>query len=351
VSGPGAPDRLESIGHAIDRLVTVEMRLSVYSRGVIAGLHEAALAAQDGGPLSLCAARRLHGAVGQGDVVLLTTGAGSNPDYLPCGETDGPPGVAALASALSGGLGAVPVLLAEQAYLEPVARSALTVGLGRRTPDVAMRVRGTAAVLPLAADDSAEAQVRGYFDRFRPKAVIAVEKPGPNAKGVAHTASGGPYGAERAPAELLFDLARERGILTIGVGDNGNEIGFGLIEDHIRKHRQYGDRCRCPCDGGIATRVATDVLVPANASNWGAYGIAAALGAVLGQADLLHSPDTERAMIEACVAAGAGDGATGRQVALIDGTPMDVQLSVVTMLRAIVRTALTPPPPPRSPRA
>jgi hypothetical protein len=341
---------LHSLGHAIDRLVTVEMRLSSYSRGVIGGLYEAALAAQGGGPLSLRAAQCLRRAVGPGSVVLFTTGAGSNADYLPCGETDGPPGVAALAAALSSGLGAVPILLTERAYVETVARTALAAGLGQRTPDVAMRVRGTASVLPLASDDSAVEQARGYFDRFQPKAVIAIEKAGPNAKGITHTASGGAYGPQRARAEVLFDLARERQVLTIGIGDNGNEIGFGVIESHIRRHRLYGDKCKCPCGAGIATRVPTDVLIPANTSNWGAYGVAAALAAVLGQADLMHTPETERSMVEACVASGAGDGATGRHLPLIDGTPMDVQLAVVTMLQAIVRTALTTPPPPRQPQ-
>ncbi len=347
---PAAHRSLHSIGHAIDRLVTVEMRLSSYSRGVITGLYDAALAAQGGCPLSLRAAQGLRETVGPGGVVLFTTGAGSNPDYLPCGETDGPPGVAALAATLSTGLGAVPILLTERAYVETVARTALAAGLGQRSPDVATRVRGTTSVLPLAADDSAVEQVRGYFDRFQPQAVIAIEKAGPNARGVTHTASGGAYGPQRARAEVLFDLARERRVLTIGIGDNGNEIGFGVIEDYVRKNRLYGDKCNCPCGAGIATRVATDVLFPANTSNWGAYGIAAALAVVLGRVDLMHTPETERHMVEACVASGAGDGATGRHVPLIDGTPMDVQLAVVTMLQAIVPTALHPPPPPPPPR-
>jgi hypothetical protein len=39
---------LTSAGEAIDRLVTVEMRLSPYARGVLGGLYDAARAAQGG---------------------------------------------------------------------------------------------------------------------------------------------------------------------------------------------------------------------------------------------------------------------------------------------------------------
>ena len=48
---------LENICRNIDRLVTVEMRISDYARGVIAKLYDAACLAQGGEPLSLVAAR------------------------------------------------------------------------------------------------------------------------------------------------------------------------------------------------------------------------------------------------------------------------------------------------------
>jgi hypothetical protein len=336
-------DRLQGIGRAIDQVMTLEMRLSAHSRGIISGLYKAACDAQDGGPLSLRAAEALRAAIAPGDVVLLTTGAGS-PEVLPYGETDGPPGIAALAAALSCGLGAVPLLLTESAYVETVERTALAAGLGPRDPEVAMRIGGTTAVLPLSPGESGAKQAREYMDRFQPKAVIAVEKAGPNAAGVTHMASGVAVDPAKGRAEVLFDLARERHVLTIGIGDNGNEIGFGLIEPYVRTNRLYGNTCRCPCGTGIATRVATDILIPANTSNWGANAIVAALAAVLGQVGLVHTPETEKRMIEASVASGAADGSTGRHLPLIDGIPLDVQLAVMTMMQAIVRIGLAPPP-------
>ena len=91
-------EQLAIIGRNIDRLTTVEARISPTSRNVIVQLHEAACAAQGGGPLSMLAAQQILKHLGPGKTVFITTGAG-DPRFLPAGETDGPPGVAALAAA------------------------------------------------------------------------------------------------------------------------------------------------------------------------------------------------------------------------------------------------------------
>jgi hypothetical protein len=55
--------------------------------------------------------------------------------------------------------------------------------------------------------------------------------------------------------------------------------------DAVRRHKPGGT--------ALATRVATDVLVAANTSNWGAYGIVAALAAILSRPEIMHGPDDE----------------------------------------------------------
>jgi D-glutamate cyclase len=323
--------QLEVIGRNIDRLVTVEARVSDYSRGVIANLHRAACEAQGGGPLSMLGARHILKHLAPGKVALLTTGAG-DPRYLPAGETDGPPGLAALALAIHLATGAAPILLTEAAYIENLSATALAIGLGIRDPDIALTTPHTTAVLPIAEDVTAEAQATEYLKRFKPAMVIAVEKLAPNPDGVAHTASGKPTAASRARAEVLFDQAAAAGIPSLGVGDNGNEIGFGLILDAVRRYKPHGER--------LGTRVKTDVLVPANTSNWGAYAIEAALAAILGRPEIMHGPELERRMIEACVAANGVDGSTGRHIMAVDGMPAEVSCAVVTMLGCIVRNGL-----------
>src|SRR5258708_31683658 len=106
------PEQLALMGRHIDRLVTVEARISPTSRNVIVHLYEAACAAQGGGPLSMLAAQQILKNLGPGKTVFLTTGA-SDPRFLPPGEPAGPPGVAALALALPPPTRAVPLLFTQ----------------------------------------------------------------------------------------------------------------------------------------------------------------------------------------------------------------------------------------------
>lgn len=327
------PAQLALIGRNIDRLVTVEARISPTSRNVITNLYEAACAAQGGGPLSMLAAQQILKHLGPGKVVFITTGAG-DPRFLPAGETDGPPGVAALALAIHAATGAVPLLFTEQPFIDNLAATTLAVGLGIREPEVALNTGYTTAVLPLAHDDTAEKQAVDYLDAYKPAMVISIEKIGPNPQGIAHTSTGTPTASDRARAECLFDEAARRGIPSLGIGDNGNELGFGLIADAVARYKPNGER--------LCTRVKTDVLVPANTSNWGAYAVEAALAALVGKPEIMHSADIERRMIEACVNAHGVDGSTGRHILGVDGMPAEASYAIVAMLGIVVRNGVLP---------
>lgn len=315
---------------SIDRLTTVEMRRSDHARGVIAPLHAAACAAQGGGPLSLLGASFLQEKLRPGRHVLIATGAG-HPLHLPAGETDGPPGAVQLAR-LVAALGGVPILLTEAAHAANLAATARAAGLGLRPPETVPQVPFATAVLALAEGEAAEAEAESLLARFDPCLLVAIEKIGPNPQGLAYTASGGPAGAGRARAECLFDRAAARGIPTLGIGDNGNEIGFGRILEAVHRHKPRGEL--------LGTRVATDVLVPANCSNWGAYGIAAALAILRQDPTLLHAAEEERRVVTACVDADGADGSTGRHILEVDGMPLAVQCALIEMLHGIVRNAL-----------
>jgi D-glutamate cyclase len=326
-----AAEQLDLMGRHIDRLVTVEARISPTSRNVIVPLYEAACAAQGGGPLSMAAARLILETLGPGETLFLTTGAG-DPRHLPAGETDGPPGVAALALAIHAAIGAVPLLFTEAPFRENLAATTQAAGLGIRPPELALTTGFTTSVLPLAHDATAEKQAIAYLDAYRPAMVISIEKLGPNPAGVAHTSTGTPTAGDRARAECLFDEAARRGIPSLGIGDNGNELGFGLIADAVARYKPNGAR--------LCTRVKTDILIPANTSNWGAYAVEAALAALTGRPEIMHGADIERRMIEACVASHAADGSTGRHILQVDGMPMEVSCAVVTLLGCIVRNGL-----------
>jgi D-glutamate cyclase len=85
--------------------------------------------------------------------------------------------------------------------------------------------------------------------------------------------------------------------------------------------------------------VPVDHLVVAGVSNWGGYGIVAALARLTGS-DLLHTPETERRLIAACVAAGACDGVTRRREPTVDSLGSDTHAAVVDLLRLASRSGI-----------
>ena len=330
--------RLEVTADAIEMQCCVEIRPPGSMQGAVRPLALAAREKQGGAPV-LLAARRLLEAVGKGDVVVIATGF-HVPGFLPAGETDGPPGAAALAHALSLGVGAIPLLLGETTTVEPIRAACRAMGLVDGDIDSLRGGDYRFALDSFPTDAAAEARADELLEALRPKAIIVTEKPGLNAKGVAHRGGGKRIDSGRARIEVLTARAREIGIPTIAIGDNGNEAGMGLIADAVRVHKPYGAQCLCPCQGGIAAVDEADVTVVGSVSNWAAYGIAACLAVALGDERLLHDGETERRVIAECLRAGAVDGVTCTYRQMVDGIPARINGHVVDILRTIVATAI-----------
>ena len=331
----------EILGEYVDRAVNIEMRFGAgLPRDATRKLYDAARA-HHGKPLTWLAAKSLQDRVKRGDHVLVVTGAGSWP-WLPKGETDGPLGAAAIARALDFGLGAKCVVLAEERNLAPVVACVEAAGLVSADRKLFDARTGAALVqaFPLGLE-AGRAEARRIIDEFKPTAMVFVEKAGPNQHGIFHSILGTGRGDEMmANAHCLVELAKAEGILTIGIGDGGNEIGFGNVVEAVRDIQPFGRMCKCACQGGVATVVATDVLVSAAVSNWGAYGIAAMIALLVKDPDVLHDVDTEYRMLVDCVRAGAMDGAVARLVPLVDGTSQAVQTSLITILHEIIGNGL-----------
>jgi len=268
-------------------------------------------------------------------------GAGTPPG-LPKGETDGPLGAAALARAVEIGLGAKPILLGEERNLPSTIGATQAAGLVVVEESLFATRSGCAMALPLPLGHDAGRQAAlGLLDRFVPSCVIFVEKGGPNEKGVFHSIMGSGRAAEQmANAQLLAELAEERGVLSIGIGDGGNEIGCGVILEAVRRVQPFGRKCQCPCGAGVATVTRCDHLVFASVSNWGAYAVAAALAGLLEKPSVLHDAQTELRMLDASLAGGAMDGAYARLIPYVDGTSAAVQTSILTLLHQIVENGL-----------
>lgn len=329
----------ELLAEHIDRLITVEMRSPSVIRGIIPALYERARR-KFNKPLTLLAAQSLLDRVKHGDTVLITTGAGG-PPRLPKGETDGPVGAAAIARSIDLAFAATPVYVNEDWGAEPIVAASQAAGVTVMDYGSAKsRSHAAAMVFYPEDEDRARSMARELLDRFSPSCIIALEKLGPNEKGVIHSGSGHDITKPHARVDFLFKEAKTRGILTIGIGDNGNEIGFGTIAEDVKEVNPLGRKCKCPCGAGLADSTVTDILIVANVSNWGAYGLCAVLSALLKRPEVLHDAQTERRMIEECVRAGAFDGALVWQILSVDTMPIEIHEAMISMLGCMVSNEL-----------
>lgn len=332
----------KTIAENIDHLCATEMRFAgELPRNVVWPLYMAAREKQGGEPLVFQAASRLQQSVSVGDVVFVVTGSGSKYG-LTRGETDGPLGAASLSRALDLGLNAKIVVICEEAHSGPVIATVEAAGLSVLEEDYLYKRAHTAVVeiLP-AGPEGGSAFAKRVLQHYDPRALIFVEKTGPNEHGVHHSIMGTAKPSDEVGhAHFLAELAREQGRLTIGIGDGGNEIGFGLIQSDVRRIQPFGETCQCPCQGGVATCTTTDVLVACSVSNWGAYGVSAQLAFQLGRPEVLQSEEMEAFMLQRCVAAGGTDGAYASQILYVDGTSSRVQNGLIAMLHEIVENGL-----------
>jgi hypothetical protein len=257
-------------------------------------------------------AERAARALARARRVLITTGFALGPG-LP--ETDGPPGAASLGRALR--LSGKSVTYVTDPVTVPPLEAALKA-LGEPVSIVTFH----------AAFDGAEAAARRVLAEHAPTHLVAIERPGRTRDGDYRSARGESLREWNGALDALFLVAPRR-LVTVGIGDGGNEIGMGNVRARLLRR---GRRLRA-----IASVVRVHHLVVAGTSNWGAYGVVAALSR-LAERDLLHSADEERRMVTACVEAGAIDGITRRREPAVDGLPLDAHVGMLELLRVSAGT-------------
>jgi hypothetical protein len=314
-----------SVAKVVEQLVTSD----VGGRATIGTIREAAVQEQGRTP-AMQAAKLLADSVEAGDDVVILTGFVIPPTMEP--ETDGPPGAVSLARALDAGLNANPVIACDPNAIETCKTTATAGGLSVQKRRSARESARSVAVEAFPADRGAAETYAEDLLSLDPAAVVAVEKVGPNQAGVYHNMAGYDVSEETSKVDELY--ARLDDVPTIAVGDAGNEIGMGVVEERVRKDIEYGATCQCDCGDGIACTISTDVLVPAAVSNWGANGIVTCLGHLLDR-QLLHEPSVERRMLVEGAMAGAVDGIGGGTTSWCDGLPTDVNEAVVRLLREV----------------
>ncbi|MBP1634641.1 MAG: hypothetical protein H6Q10_1215 [Acidobacteria bacterium] len=245
--------------------------------------------------------------------VLIVTGF-----YIPAGcapETDGPPGAATLGAALAA-LGYDPV------YVTDERSSAVMRGL---VPDEAPVVE-----FPIDGHEASRDHAARLLAERAPTLAIAIERCGLTEGGVYLNMRGDDVSAHNAKLDYLFG----EGPPSVGIGDGGNEIGMGNLLPVIPLVMPMAGP---PC----ATR--TSRLVIASVSNWGAWGVVAALSRLTGRF-LLPSRGEVRAQLERTVALGAVDGVSGRRTLTVDGFPAEENERVLGEMHAwLARYGVAPP--------
>lgn len=335
----------------IDNIINVDIRI----RGVIKHLYEYARK-KSKLPLVLNAAESLMKKVEKGNVVVIGSGTVLNPTYLGIGEMDGPPGATVLARTIGIGLGAIPLVIQESSQVEKQSSLMRNIGFTVTSLENAKKVieigrgphmsKGFTTGRLMSVVDSfpendklARKAAKEFISEVHPAAVITVEVRDSNEKGVYHDGGGG-WDASEGTARInyLIDEARDNGILTIGIGDYGNEIGCALVKEAVKKFVPWGAKCRCPCGGGVAAATETDLLVTAAVSNWAAGGISTALGLMLGNREIIHSGRLEAAVVKSAANAGFND--LWRILPSVDGLPLEVHVQIAELVRAVGENAL-----------
>jgi hypothetical protein len=240
-------------------------------------------------------------------VTLVTTGFYILKTGTP--ETDGPPGAVVIGRALER-LGRR-VLYVTDRVSEPLMR-ALT------SPDQVLS-------FPVADDASSARHAQELLARHRPALLVSIERCGRTKDGRYLNMRGLDVSAETAQIDFLFDGT----VPSVGVGDGGNEIGMGNVAAAVAAS---GKLVADPC----VTRV--DKLVIASVSNWGGYGLVAALSSIT-RRDLLPTVDEERRLVERTAALGAVDGTTGEADGKVDGFAPEVTAGILSDLRVLAGSA------------
>ena len=218
-------------------------------------------------------------------------------------ETDGPPGAAVIGSALEA-IGYEVVYVTDR-YAAPVMKA--VAPSGARVVD-----------FPIAPDEASKAFAEKLLAETDPSILVAIERCGLTSQGLYLNMRGDDITRFNARIDDLFS----RHPNTIGIGDGGNEIGMGNVASAIKETPSL---VKTPC---VTT---TTKLIISSVSNWGGYGLVAALSVRRGQ-NLLPPIEAEQELLRRTVNMGAVDGMSAKSEYKVDGFTLDENSETVARL-------------------
>jgi hypothetical protein len=173
--------------------------------------------------------------------------------------------------------------------------------------------------LPLSGWEESRPIVKKILDDLNPSLIVSIERPGVTANGRYYNMRRVDITEFTAKFDLFFEESR---CPTIAFGDGGNEIGMGNVSQALGQLDIIPSVTTC------------DELVIASVSNWGVYGVIAALCGLLNK-DLFSLIDPEP-IANFLVSNGCVDGVTSRREASEDGFPIEISKSIIVQLRDLI---------------
>ena len=222
-------------------------------------------------------------------------------------ETDGPPGAVAIGNALTK-LGNDVKYVTDEMSSEVV-----------RTI-----TEGEVIEFPIANHFESANFANQLVQEHSPSALVAIERAGLIGDGTYRNMRG----IELTPFNAKIDHLFDQHPYSVGIGDGGNEIGMGNLQNVIPTI-EHEFLPKNPC---VTT---TTELIVASCSNWGGYGLIAAMSLKRGE-NLLPSVEEAKQMVREIVAVGAVEGMSGENKEWVDGRDLEADSACIRDLHALL---------------
>ena len=223
-------------------------------------------------------------------------------------ETDGPPGALILCLILKK-LGYIPVILTDkycQNFFEKYDIKVIYMDIKLKNENKIDFVERT-------------------IEEYNPTGMISIERCGLNIQNNYANMRNISINEYTAEIDLFFMIYYNK-IPTIGIGDGGNEIGMGNLEDIIKNNLNL-----IPC------KIKVDKLIISSVSNWGGYGLAAYLCKMTNNQQFFETVEkTVKEYIKFIVSLGSVDGIFHKNEEKVDGYDIDVELGIIRSLLKVI---------------
>ena len=224
-------------------------------------------------------------------------------------ETDGPPGAVAIGNALA-------TLGSDVYYVTDV----LSADVVRSVADPSHSV----IEFPIASHFESAEFANRLVQEHSPSALVSIERAGLVGDGTYRNFRGVDFTGKNAKIDHLFDQHP----YSVGIGDGGNEIGMGNLKDAIPTiPHEYLPKNPC-----VTT---TTELIIASCSNWGGYGLVAALS-LREKRNLVPTVESGKQMVVDCVKAGAVEGMSGESKEWVDNRNLEDDAVCLRDLQALL---------------